>query len=58
MLNRNFKLVLFFFRLVIYMVMIRGMMIRMVFIRNGNFGKLKLDDWMYIGLKIKVLMKL
>ena len=38
--------------------MIRGMMIRMALTRNGNPGKPKLDDRMYIGLKIKAPIKL
>lgn len=57
-LNRNFKLASFSLRPATYMVMIRGMMIRTALTRNGNPGKPKLDDRMYIGLKIKAPMKL
>lgn len=38
--------------------MTRGMMIRTALTRNGNPGKPKLDDRMYIGLKIKAPRKL
>ena len=41
-----------------YLVMIRGMMIRTALTRNGNPGKPKLDDRIYIGLKIKAPRKL
>ena len=58
MLYRNFELASFCLSTATYMVMIRGMMIRRALTRNGNPGKPKLDDRMYIGLKIKAPRKL
>lgn len=43
---------------VTYLVIIRGMMIRAALTRKGIPGKPKLDDLMYIGLKIKAPRKL
>ena len=58
MLYRNFELASFSLRPATYLVIIRGMMIRTALTRNGNPGKPKLDDRMYIGLKIKAPRKL
>ena len=41
-----------------YLVMTSGIMMRMEATRNGNPGKPRFDDLMYIGLKIKAPKKL
>ena len=41
-----------------YLVKTSGIIIRMAATRNGNPGKPRLDDLMYIGLKMKAPRKL